>query len=460
MTRNPNPSVRKNILPGLQVPAGLPVELEKFLQGVKEHLQVLQGILGQPKERAVTLADLERIGLIKTGVKGGRGEIIELLAPESSRRTSTSSAKMSSLADVSTTGLRPNSLLVYNEVTNRWEATDLSQLAVFTDETAGLVPASGGGQDNFLRADGTWAEPPGSGGRDGALVYVNSEVPAGNTIADTDSETAFESTYEFQAESLAQGNVIRVKAAGVLSTDSSVAPTLTLKVYVGTDAVLTQSVTLSTALSDDGWALDAIMVVQVDGASGALEVQGIAHIEDSTFNLENSTAFTIDTTVALKISITAEWSAADEDNTVTLRELLVYLDGGDSTGAIDLSGLTFITADDETADAPDSKQLVAGNNITLDTSTPGQISVSADAPADASELDYDNAASGLDATNVQAAIDEVLDTIPSDADEISYDNSVSGLTATDVQEAIDELAANGGSGGDGYPSQLAYAGIF
>src|SRR5690606_32197418 len=116
MTRNPNPSVRKNILPGLQVPAGLPVELEKFLQGVKEHLQVLQGILGQPKERAVTLADLERIGLIKTGVKGGRGEIIELLAPESSQRTATSSAKMSSLADVSTTGLRPNSLLVYNEV--------------------------------------------------------------------------------------------------------------------------------------------------------------------------------------------------------------------------------------------------------------------------------------------------------------------------------------------------------
>jgi hypothetical protein len=33
-------------------------------------------------------------------------------------------------------------------------------IAPFTSTEDGLVPASGGGTDNFLRADGTWAEPP------------------------------------------------------------------------------------------------------------------------------------------------------------------------------------------------------------------------------------------------------------------------------------------------------------
>ena len=34
----------------------------------------------------------------------------------------------------------------------------------FTSGTAGFAPASGGGTTNFLRADGTWAAPPGGGG--------------------------------------------------------------------------------------------------------------------------------------------------------------------------------------------------------------------------------------------------------------------------------------------------------
>lgn len=37
-------------------------------------------------------------------------------------------------------------------------------LDLFTSALKGLAPASGGGTVNFLRADGTWAEPPGSAG--------------------------------------------------------------------------------------------------------------------------------------------------------------------------------------------------------------------------------------------------------------------------------------------------------
>lgn len=63
---------------------------------------------------------------------------------------------------------------------------------------------------------------------------------------------------------------------------------------------------------------------------------------------------------------------------------------------------------------------------------------------DAADVDYDNTVSGLTATDVQAAIDELKSDIPSipatyDADDIVYDNTGSGLTATDVQAAIDEV---------------------
>ena len=43
------------------------------------------------------------------------------------------------------------------------------QVETFTDTTEGVVPASGGGTTNFLRADGTWATPEGGAG--GGLTF-------------------------------------------------------------------------------------------------------------------------------------------------------------------------------------------------------------------------------------------------------------------------------------------------
>ncbi len=43
-------------------------------------------------------------------------------------------------------------------------ATATAALTLFTDILDGIVPASGGGTTNFLRADGTWAAPAGGGG--------------------------------------------------------------------------------------------------------------------------------------------------------------------------------------------------------------------------------------------------------------------------------------------------------
>lgn len=60
----------------------------------------------------------------------------------------------------------------------------------------------------------------------------------------------------------------------------------------------------------------------------------------------------------------------------------------------------------------------------------------------ANDVSYDNTVSGLAATDVQDAIDELAARpTTADASDVTYDNTLSGLTATDVQAAIDELKA-------------------
>lgn len=54
--------------------------------------------------------------------------------------------------------------------------------------------------------------------------------------------------------------------------------------------------------------------------------------------------------------------------------------------------------------------------------------------ATASDITYNNTASGLTGTNVQDALDEVTDD-----NNIKYDNTSSGMTATNVQDALDEV---------------------
>lgn len=83
--------------------------------------------------------------------------------------------------------------------------------------------------------------------------------------------------------------------------------------------------------------------------------------------------------------------------------------------------------------------IVYGTRLTLNVVNP----VSVPPTPDASDIDYDNTASGLTADDVQGAIDEIenqLNNLPAPtAGNISYNNSVSGLVATNVQQAIDEL---------------------
>lgn len=168
----------------------------------------------------------------------------------------------------------------------------------------------------------------------------------------------------------------------------------------------------------------------------------------------------------LKVRLdSATRSVVTEDQTQTITNKTI--DGTDATGTNTISAdASDITYDNSTSGltATTSQAAIDETDSRLDQ----DIQDLADHEAEptgahaASAISYSNATSGLTATDSQAAIDEVegrLDTAESDistnatnhsnhladavdahdASAISYDNATSGLTATDTQAAVDEV---------------------
>ncbi len=118
--------------------------------------------------------------------------------------------------------------------------------------------------------------------------------------------------------------------------------------------------------------------------------------------------------------------------------------GGVETAASVASDLTDHINDSSSAHAASAIGVSASGNLS-----------STDAQAALVELqtDIDTRATSASVTAVESDLtDHLNDTVDAhDASAISYDNSTSGLTATDVNDAIDEVAAaGGGSGGVNY----------
>jgi len=148
---------------------------------------------------------------------------------------------------------------------------------------------------------------------------------------------------------------------------------------------------------------------------------------------------------ALQIDIS---NGANTDNqNIAFDGTNLSITGGNS---IDISSL----GDDADADATNELLTAAGlngNNLEL-TDAGGMTSVDISSVntdnQTAAEVTFDNATSGLAATDVKAALDELdaaLDagvlTDDQNASQVNFDNTTSGFAATNVQDALDEVDA-------------------
>lgn len=171
------------------------------------------------------------------------------------------------------------------------------------------------------------AGPTGPAGT--TLVYVNTTVPAGNTVANTSSETFFTSAYSIPASTMTIGMVLRVKLFGVYST-GIVAPSLALKIYFGT-TVMVASGTLTTVagVTNDGWSAEGLFVVQTIGSSGTIEAQGLSEFSTAStavlfVNMDNTAPVTVNTLITETIQASVQWGGTvNASDTITLREMTV-----------------------------------------------------------------------------------------------------------------------------------------
>jgi len=111
------------------------------------------------------------------------------------------------LAQVATATFKGRTTAATGNVEDLTVAQATALLGVFTTALQGVVPASGGGAVNFLRADGVWAAPAGAGGAPIAAQYIVAATDATLSAERVATDTAT-ITWNFGTAGQAQANVV------------------------------------------------------------------------------------------------------------------------------------------------------------------------------------------------------------------------------------------------------------
>jgi hypothetical protein len=128
------------------------------------------------------------------------------------------------------------------------------------------------------------------------------------------------------------GKTLRITAAGIYIDGANTTGTLTLKINVGGINVLDSGAMSIAGLigSNMGWSLDALITCQTTGATGHVWAQGKCIFRTSAtptheiLDMENTaTSAHIDMTAACDVDVTATFSVATGDNSITCTNLII-----------------------------------------------------------------------------------------------------------------------------------------
>lgn len=172
---------------------------------------------------------------------------------------------------------------------------------------------------------GVWLDQGGAQGES----LLGSIVAASAAVSNTATETAFDKTITIPANLLSVGAVLRISGR-VRVTSGNSTNTLTLKLKVGSQVILTTAAVDVTDGGGDIGVFSAEVTVRTIGASGTLTASGssgLGVIGTATMRVDGLAAasFTADTTAALVISATATWSVASASNSCQLEDLSASL---------------------------------------------------------------------------------------------------------------------------------------
>lgn len=256
-------------------------------------------------------------------------------------------------ANASVFGFRSNEVSQIAEIIATKLGTGTTRPMVFTIDSTNVFRVE---LDNYIRLVGRSGDPasPLDGGRwyntsqksnryripigtikQSGLLHGQTSIQAGDTVANTVTETLFASgqTASLPANSLTAGKRLRIRAAGVLGTHTSGTVTIRFRLFYGSSAEVVLidfgTQTLVTGISARTWWLEADVCILTAGSSGTMEARGIAFVPNANndtgtiVSKAGATAVTINTTVGHIFGLKVTHGAANAANTATLRTFTV-----------------------------------------------------------------------------------------------------------------------------------------
>ena len=165
----------------------------------------------------------------------------------------------------------------------------------------------------------------------GGLAYANTVVS--NSVVNTITETNFDKNYTIPAGDCQPGKVYRVTARGVYSTQNwglGTASTLTIRLKVGTTVIGdTGAINPQANRVNRQWTLDFNLTCLNASSTGSVEGQGLFTLftainTPTSAELLNTAPITgINFSTSQTLQLSAQWSTAYANSTVTLRQLVV-----------------------------------------------------------------------------------------------------------------------------------------
>jgi len=240
---------------------------------------------------------------------------------------SISDADLDDLADVNAPSPSQGDVLTWSG--SEWVSqaasgflSDLNDVSIEDPDTNDVLTWSGS----------AWVSQAQQGGSSGdgtisCMFTQTADVTVGNSDTETTLLGTGVGTLTFAADAFTVGKTVKIHATGYFSTKSSPG-TFTWRFKIGTDTVASVAQIPPSALTTDGWYIDAIVTCRTTGASGQFRGQGGMFWEtsstDGTIWRDDTTAnSTIDTTGSLTVDLTAQWGTADVGNTITCTNAVV-----------------------------------------------------------------------------------------------------------------------------------------
>jgi len=177
------------------------------------------------------------------------------------------------------------------EVLTGTQATTL--LDVFTSTLKGLVPSSGGGTTNFLRADGTWTAPAGSGTTTNSVTFNNSGSGSASGVTFNGSTAITISHNTIGAQPLAtnltslaglsfvSNSFVRMSAAGTFSLDTNTYLTSNQTITLSGDVTGNGTTAITTTIANNVVTLAKLQQISTSSFLGRVTA-GTGNVENLT----------------------------------------------------------------------------------------------------------------------------------------------------------------------------------